>query len=329
MPQQPLLGGKPGVVIKFAGADSAIILRPIKYGRKGIDENCFHTLPEARLITTLPRIRDRTLPFEEYSTSCNKWFSRSALIFPAETKRSHPSAPRQRFALKVAFNVETGHLGDCFRENFRREALFYHQHLNKLQGIAVPKHYGVWFGRTSWGATVACAIMEWAGEPYVRAVVDPRLERADRRLNIMQSLKAVHDIGCVHNDLIDKEYRHLLYDREREKAFIIDFSTAERHRCHLNMEMKPYTTPPAPHIFGCNELHNIAVIVRFFGMGASFGPEADPEVQAANEKATQQYLMECATREADKQVAAIRAARLQASEARKRTVPTVAAIRVH
>ncbi|TRM67176.1 hypothetical protein BD626DRAFT_426999 [Schizophyllum amplum] len=281
MPQQPLIGERPGVSICFHGTDVGVILRPIKYGFKGIDANTFHTLPNARLITAPPRVGGKRLPFEKYSTCLSEWKSTSSLVFYAEAVRPDRAAPRQRFALKVAFHVEEPSSGGGqLKDGFRKEALTYRWHLSKIQGVAVPKHYGVWYGRTSWGATVACAIMEWGGHPYDCRVVDPQLTRPDRRTKVMQALKAVHDAGLQHNNLIPDTSLHFLYDLVEEKASIVDFSNAEKHKCMLRMEMKAYTTPPLPHIFGCDELWDLATTIGFFGQGPFDGPNADPEVLA-------------------------------------------------
>ncbi|KAL1747944.1 hypothetical protein HDZ31DRAFT_80091 [Schizophyllum fasciatum] len=291
MSQQPLFGDRPGVKISFAGAAAATILRPMRYGRRGIDENSFHAAPNA-LITLLPRIRGAKIPYERYTTFYRDWTSSSMLVFYAEAVRSDKSAPRRKFALKVALNVTgsrcTG--GGAFMENLRREAIFYHERLAELQGVAVPKHYGVWIGRTPWDTTIACAIMEWGGQPYSSGIVDPVLGKPERSFTVMQAIKALHDVGFQHNDLIDLRCRHFLYDTEREKAFIIDFSTAEPHRCRLRMKMKAYKTPPLPSVFGCEELCDMAIAVQYFGEGPSFGPKADPEVQLANMQARPSYL---------------------------------------
>ena len=104
------------------------------------------------------------------------------MVFYAEASRQDKTAPRQRFALKVAFNITagSGSPGGAFLDTFHREAIFYNEHLSKLQGIAVPKHYGVWVGRTPWGTTVACAIMEWGGRPFDYTIVDSKLGKPQR-----------------------------------------------------------------------------------------------------------------------------------------------------
>ena len=83
----------------------------------------------------------------------------------------------------------------------------------------------------------------------------------------MESIKAIHDAGIQHGNLIDDTFRHILYDTTCEKAFIIDFSTAERHKCPLIMRMRPYTTTPSRATFGCDELWDVATNVSYFGNG--------------------------------------------------------------
>ncbi|KAI4527582.1 hypothetical protein K525DRAFT_186399 [Schizophyllum commune Loenen D] len=284
MSQPPLHNDKPGVKITFSGAGAATVLHPLTYGRAGIDANSFHT-PPASLITALPCIRGKTIPYDRYTTFCREWLSSGAMVFYAEASRQDKTAPRQRFALKVAFDIMggSGSPGGAFLESFHREAIFYNEHLSKLQGVAVPKHYGVWVGWTPWDTTVACAIMEWGGRPFDATVVDPKLGKPQRSVTIMESIKALHDVGLRHNDLIDMPIRHILYDKLREKAFIIDFSTAEDHKCHLRMRMRPYTSTPPEDVFGCDELWYAARNMNLFGHGPCSGPGADPLVVRAME----------------------------------------------
>ena len=116
---------------------------------------------------------------------------------------------------------------------------------------------------------------------------------------------ALHKAGFRHNGL-GEDTRHILFDESRERAFLIGFQYVEPHQCGLNMPLKEYSGPPAPHILGCEELWEIGCSVHFFGNGpctflrassyscthricAAFGPEADPRVQAANQKALDEY----------------------------------------
>ncbi|KAL1747941.1 hypothetical protein HDZ31DRAFT_71945 [Schizophyllum fasciatum] len=197
---------------KFEQEKEQFILRPIVYTRKGVDENSFQALPGCQLYADLPRIRGKAIPFDKYSTYGYDWLSVSALVFYARPTASDPSAPRHRFALKVAFNIEEGQRAAQFMENLRREALLYHVYLGELQGQAVPKHYGVWCGRTPWNTTMACVIMEWGGRPFVKELIEASPAGDEQRIQTLRTLQRVHDAGIEHNVLVALGFRHLLYD---------------------------------------------------------------------------------------------------------------------
>ncbi|TFK53025.1 hypothetical protein OE88DRAFT_1627384, partial [Heliocybe sulcata] len=268
--------------ILFAGTDESIILRPYNY----TDANSSRALPPDLFVTALLRTSGKELPFESFSTWCTTWGSSSTPVCYAESFPSDPSTTRLRFAIKIALNTAGNGLP---HPNFvLEEAIFYREHLNELQGRAVPKHYGVWVGTMTWGVTIACAFMEWAGLPYSIARLDKNLVRKDRRAKAMAALLALHKAGFLHNGM-DEDTRHILFDKRRERAFVLDFTHVQRHRCHLNMPLKEYSGPPMAHILGCEELWQLGCAIKFFGSGPSLGPEADPEVQKANKKAEDAY----------------------------------------
>ena len=86
-------------------------------------------------------------------------------------------------------------------------------------------------------------------------------------LDIMHAMKAIHDVGYEHTDLVEPDFRHLLYDTERQRPYIIDFSRGEKHKCHPRMAIKAYKTPPDPYVFGCMELRDLGVAIGLFGLG--------------------------------------------------------------
>ena len=50
------------------------------------------------------------------------------------------------------------------------EAIFHQKYLFSIQGVAVPKHYGVWYGRAEWGAVIGVSIMQWGGSPCIERI---------------------------------------------------------------------------------------------------------------------------------------------------------------
>ncbi|KAL1676606.1 hypothetical protein EV122DRAFT_291771 [Schizophyllum commune] len=288
MAKQPLINGETGVGVTLPSTTGLCILRPVY--RNGVNENSFRILPSN---------------FLTYGT---EWFSRSCLLFLAETKPSDPAIPPQRFALKGA---------PChqYLRNFCIEARFYAKRLKHLQGKAVPKHYGVWTCGTPWGGTMGCAILEWGGVPFKEEFIGPGEQGEKQRLDIMHAMKAIHDVGYEHTDLVEPDFRHLLYDTERQRPYIIDFSRGEKHKCHPRMAIKVYKTPPDPYVFGCMELRDLGVAIGLFGLGPLFGPEACPEVQEANERFFEEEELKKRLKRAKENKA--RHARLQARDKQK------------
>ena len=94
---------------------------------------------------------------------------------------------------------------------------------------------------------------------------DPVLTSA--RVKVMAVLTALHRAGFQHNAVGSENSGHILFDESREKAFVVDFKHAQEHRCRLNIKLKPYRTPPAPHILGCEELYEVGRTIQFFGIG--------------------------------------------------------------
>ncbi|KAL1762651.1 hypothetical protein FB107DRAFT_198708 [Schizophyllum commune] len=322
MSKQPLVNGETGATVVLPGTKAACILRPLYFN--GVDESSFHILPQDRLYANWPRIRGKVIPYETYITYGKEWFSRSCLFLSAVTKSSDPAVPPQRFALKVAFNVVDGKPCHQFLRNFCIEARFYARRLKHLQGKAVPKHYGVWTCSTPWGGTMACAILEWGGVPFKEEFIPPGEQGGKQRcvpyprytriilislnsLDIMYAMKAIHDVGYEHTDLVEPGFRHLLYDTERQRPYIIDFSRGEKHKCHPRMAIKAYKTPPDPYVFGCMELRDLGVAIGLFGLGPLFGPDACPEVQEAN----RMFELEQLTEKIRKRVTESTARRLQ------------------
>ncbi|KAL1676599.1 hypothetical protein EV122DRAFT_215928 [Schizophyllum commune] len=335
MSKQPLVNGETGTTVVLPGTKAACILRPLLFN--GLDENSFHILPQDRLYANWPRVRGKALPYETYSTYGKEWFSRSCLFFSAETKPSDPAVPPQRFALKVAFNIVDGKPCHQFLRNFCIEARFYARRLKHLQGKAVPKHYGVWTCSTPWGGTMGCAILEWGGVPFKEEFIGP-VEQGEKQrcvtealiaritlislhsLDIMYAMKAIHDVGYEHTDLVEPGFRHLLYDTERQRPYIIDFSRGEKHKCHPRMAIKAYKTPPDPYVFGCMELRDLGVAIGLFGLGPLFGPDACPEVQEAN----RMFELEQLTEKIRKRVTESTARRLQFQSKQKEKLANAA-----
>ncbi|KAF8824508.1 hypothetical protein HHX47_DHR8000420 [Lentinula edodes] len=69
-----------------------------------------------------------------------------------------------RLAVKGVLFLETDVLQQESAERMLKEAMFYADHLEELQGKFVPRYYGLWHAPvTQWGGEVLIAVMEWGG----------------------------------------------------------------------------------------------------------------------------------------------------------------------
>ncbi|KAF9487239.1 galactose oxidase [Pleurotus eryngii] len=104
---------------------------------------------------------------------------------------------------------------------------FYNDRLQDLQGTLVPRHYGLWKCRTSWGGIVLFSILEWAGVSAYRLLRQDwkGTDTMDYRLACVSAIRDLHLRGIQHGQLVGLSgIRHILFDPDTKKARLIDFS---------------------------------------------------------------------------------------------------------
>ncbi|KAL0950445.1 hypothetical protein HGRIS_010394 [Hohenbuehelia grisea] len=118
-------------------------------------------------------------------------------------------------------------------EALDKESHFYDEHLQKLQGTVVPRHYGLWTCRCSWGGIVIFSIFDWAGMPAYTLMQGPRWDTAEQRLICLRALSELHDHNIEHGSMVTfEDLRHFLFDPETKSARLVDFTWAEAgHLC--------------------------------------------------------------------------------------------------
>jgi hypothetical protein len=74
-----------------------------------------------------------------------------------------PLSGHPQFFLKVVLHLEAGRNSLQFAawNDLLNEACFYSERLLEFQADIVPRHYGVFAGKTSWGGTIACAVLDY------------------------------------------------------------------------------------------------------------------------------------------------------------------------
>jgi hypothetical protein len=79
---------------------------------------------------------------------------------PAKSRSSE-----DHFLIKVVLRLERGTKSLQYHAfcNLRREARFYAQSLPAFQGDIVPRHYGLFITKSSWGGKICAAVMDYFG----------------------------------------------------------------------------------------------------------------------------------------------------------------------
>ncbi|KAF9047051.1 hypothetical protein BDZ89DRAFT_1058108 [Hymenopellis radicata] len=182
--------------------------------------------------------------------------------------RANSGATNTQFLLKVVPHLENENrvsLQALAAQQIWREAIFYAKHLGELQGIVVPRHYGIWAAKTRWGGKIMCAVMEYFdGFPW-HCVQRTRWDTLDTQILIGEAVQRLHALGIEHAQLCTGQEHHILYDPDTHRVNLVDFSQAHtRHHCRsLDIRLQPFTQPTARRDI-CGELGLVADILGFW-----------------------------------------------------------------
>ncbi|KAK7037501.1 hypothetical protein VNI00_010993 [Paramarasmius palmivorus] len=197
------------------------------------------------------------------------YFERSFPIFVCASS-SAPSAPI--LVLKTALHINDGDPKyiEARTSNLEREAKFYDEHLQELQGSFVPEHYGIWESEeTHWAGVIKCEIIAYGGEPLWCTEHLWRHDPNAKKL-IAEAAEKLHD-WCIHHTQLttDEAQRHILWDQSKSKPMIIDFTVANhRHSCGrciplLPIQMSRWTLDFEADDTMCEELAEVGCYLDF------------------------------------------------------------------
>ncbi|PIL29032.1 hypothetical protein GSI_09080 [Ganoderma sinense ZZ0214-1] len=185
---------------------------------------------------------------------------------------------RERFGLKVAFDIQGSEWGRALMVKYCDvdEAIFHQKYLSSVQGLAVPRHYGVWYGRAEWGSIIGISIIQWGGSPCFARILkspsSPGGELSEIQVAVLKAYRTLHTKAHVEHANIGWPgcASHILYDEELKRAFILDFGRANvRHRCGLQFDLlRKYASTPPVGAFGCEELLDVCNIIRTVEYGS-------------------------------------------------------------
>ncbi|CAL1694053.1 unnamed protein product [Somion occarium] len=104
--------------------------------------------------------------------------------------------------------------------NLQHELDIYQDHLRDLQGVCVPRCFGLYTGKAE-GNDVGCLVLEWcAGKKPV--------DEHEVIRQVMTAITAIHKVGIIHNDLPNPQH---VAAGNNNKIHILDFSKANTHEC--------------------------------------------------------------------------------------------------
>ncbi|KAJ3559733.1 hypothetical protein NM688_g149 [Phlebia brevispora] len=148
-----------------------------------------------------------------------------------------------------------------------REATAYSKNLEELQGICVPKFYGLYVGDI-YEEPASCIILEDCGVPLKEQFTEYSLEL---RIKFVQALMAIHKRGVWHRDLWPS---NVVVDSltDPTRVNIIDFDVARtNHQCPFEaMKIRLFALPAE---IRCLEIYQAilglklitAPFVKYFG----------------------------------------------------------------
>ncbi|KAL0957096.1 hypothetical protein HGRIS_003190 [Hohenbuehelia grisea] len=196
---------------------------------------CSYELPDAHIITDAPRCNEsdtRTasyVPPPLYYSRWKRWgdtWECNSCLFAEAT------CGDLKLCVKFAINLEKKPPPDpdssfydtpavvahvAVAQSFLDEYQFYQDHLQELQGTLVPRHYGVWRFKSTWGGVVLLSILEWAGSPsypvFFKTLANE--DTTEHRIACIQAVSELHERGISHGQLMGfSNMRHVLFNIE-------------------------------------------------------------------------------------------------------------------
>ncbi|KAJ3559748.1 hypothetical protein NM688_g151 [Phlebia brevispora] len=138
---------------------------------------------------------------------------------------------------------------DAREKLLEREATVYSKYLEELQGVCVPRFYGLYVGEIS-DEPASCILLEDCGVALQAKLFTEY--SVDLRIKSMQALMAIHKRGVIHRDFWPS---NVVVDDPTNptRVNVIDFDASQiRHTCPFNMKLPLLVTAGTVHYLGTN-----------------------------------------------------------------------------
>ncbi|CAL1694097.1 unnamed protein product [Somion occarium] len=114
--------------------------------------------------------------------------------------------------------------GDSGLERLRWEHLLYSNNLSNIQGLFVPKCYGL-FASQSEGVTISCLVLDWCQKaPGADSIM---MDLTEYNVKALAAVRYVHSCGVLLGNM--RQSNFML--SANSEIHIISFSRAEHHTC--------------------------------------------------------------------------------------------------
>ncbi|KAJ7355611.1 hypothetical protein DFH08DRAFT_852995 [Mycena albidolilacea] len=158
-----------------------------------------------------------------------------------------------------------------------RDAQFHSAHLDEIEGLIVPIHYGMWLMDTGdWAGKVLFSITQWCGISW-NELSYTRMNTEANRILVGRTFEALHDSGVDYGGLSGFDiFRHVIIDisapgltrddllNGKAPCYITGFSEAHiSHQCMRRVPVLPLGSYLPAKEVRCEEISHVLVLLDF------------------------------------------------------------------
>ncbi|KAK7038230.1 hypothetical protein R3P38DRAFT_2905120, partial [Favolaschia claudopus] len=156
-------------------------------------------------------------------------------------------------------------------DRLMKDAMFHSDHLEGVQGLPVPKHYGMWIMNTDdWAGVVVFSLTQFCGIAW-NELKCTRFNTEANRISVGRAYEKLHDFGFEHGVFTTSgAFRHVLIDmyapglteqdalNGKAPCYIVGFSEASaNHHCRRTLPVLPYDAGSLRPNMCCDEITTV------------------------------------------------------------------------
>ncbi|KAK7038226.1 hypothetical protein R3P38DRAFT_3182325 [Favolaschia claudopus] len=156
-------------------------------------------------------------------------------------------------------------------DRLMKDAVFHSDHLEGVQGLPVPKHYGMWIMNTGdWAGMVLFSLTQFCGVAW-NELQYTKFNTLANRISVARTYEKLHDFGFQHGAVKSLgAFRHVLVDlfapglteqdalNGKAPCYIVGFAEASaNHQCRRTLPVLPYDACPLRPDVCCDEITSV------------------------------------------------------------------------